>query len=110
MRLSLDDDNVILGYTNLGDLTDSVNFTGNIPNNFVNNFKSTYFVLNNDQITINPNYVEPNNTITLPPSNVETQLAALAYQQMTSQQTITDLQTQNAQMAYQLMTQGGVTA
>lgn len=44
------------------------------------------------------------------PSATETQLAALAYQQMTTQQTITDLQAQNAQMAYNLMTQGGATA
>lgn len=39
--------------------------------------------------------------------DVTSQIAQLAYQQMTTQQTITDLQTQNAQMAYQLMTQGG---
>ena len=39
------------------------------------------------------------------------QVSELAYQQMTTQQTITDLQKQNAQMAYQLMTaQGGATA
>lgn len=44
------------------------------------------------------------------PSAAETQLAALAYQQMITQKTITDLQTQNAQMAYRLMTQGGATA
>lgn len=45
------------------------------------------------------------------PTDAQQQLAALAYQQMTTQQTITDLQAQNAQMAYQLMTtQGGATA
>lgn len=36
-------------------------------------------------------------------TDAQQQLAALAYQQMTTQQTITDLQTQNAQMAYKLM-------
>ncbi|MBP5807823.1 hypothetical protein [Lactiplantibacillus argentoratensis] len=45
------------------------------------------------------------------PLSLAEQLAQMAYQQMTTQQTITDLQTQNAQMAYQLMTaQGGATA
>lgn len=45
------------------------------------------------------------------PSATETQMAALAYQQMITQKTITNLQTQNAQMAYQLMTaQGGTKA
>lgn len=44
-------------------------------------------------------------------TDAQQQLAALAYQQMTTQQTIADLQTQNAQMAYQLMTaQGGAKA
>lgn len=44
-------------------------------------------------------------------TDIQQQLAALAYQQMTTQQTITDLQKQNAQMAYQLMTaQGGAKA
>lgn len=42
--------------------------------------------------------------------DVTPQIAQIAYQQMTTQQTITNLQTQNAQMAYQLMTaQGGAT-
>ena len=46
-----------------------------------------------------------------PQANVlKMQVAALAYQQMITQETITNLQTQNAQMAYQLMTaQGGTT-
>jgi len=52
---------------------------------------------------------EHSSLFNLKPSPTQQQLAALAYQQMTSQQTITDLQTQNAQMAYQLMTQGGET-
>lgn len=44
-------------------------------------------------------------------TDAQKQLAALTYQQMTTQQTITDLQKQNAQMAYQLMTaQGGAKA
>lgn len=43
-------------------------------------------------------------------NGLQQQVAILAYQQMTTQQTITDLQAQNAQMAYQLMTQGGVIA
>lgn len=44
------------------------------------------------------------------PTELETQVAALAFQQVVNQQTITSLQTQNAQMAYQLMTKGGATA
>lgn len=45
------------------------------------------------------------------PTDAQQQLAALSYQQMITQQTITDLQKQNAQTAYQLMTaQGGATA
>lgn len=45
------------------------------------------------------------------PTDTQQQLAALSYQQIITQQTITDLQKQNAQMAYQLMTaQGGVKA
>lgn len=42
---------------------------------------------------------------------LKTQVSELAYQQMITQKTITDLQKQNAQMAYKLMTaQGGATA
>ncbi|AVW08128.1 hypothetical protein DA076_10465 [Lactiplantibacillus plantarum] len=54
---------------------------------------------------------EHSSLFNLKPSPMHQQLAALAYQQMTAQQTITNLQAQNAQMAYQLMTaQGGTTA
>ncbi|MCG0678372.1 hypothetical protein IMAU80009_03053 [Lactiplantibacillus plantarum] len=61
---------------------------------------------------LNPNYTAPEESVfATTPSTAETQLAALAYQQMTTQQAIIDLQKQNAQMAYQLMTtKGGATA
>ncbi|MBP5810053.1 DUF2977 domain-containing protein [Lactiplantibacillus argentoratensis] len=112
MRLVLNDKNEIIEFASLGDLTGSVDFNGKIPDDFEINFKSSFYLLQDGVIITNPDYTEPLElTPEAGPTELETQLAALAYQQMTTQQTITNLQTQNAQMAYQLMTaQGGTKA
>lgn len=112
MRLVLNDKNEIIEFASLGDLTGSVEFDGKIPDDFEINFKSSFYLLQDGVIIANPNYTKPVESILeAGPTELETQLATLAYQQMTTQQTITDLQAQNAQMAYQLMTtQGGATA
>lgn len=61
--------------------------------------------------TTEADYLAAHPVPTATATDAQQQLAALAYQQMTTQQTITDLQKQNAQIAYQLMTaQGGTKA
>ncbi|BAP85947.1 hypothetical protein LOOC260_114110 [Paucilactobacillus hokkaidonensis JCM 18461] len=110
MQVLTNDKNEIIGYAVTGSLTDAI-IVDKVPDDFMANFKPSFYLLKDGVIIANPNYTAPKESVLATvPSTIETQLAALAYQQMTTQQTITYLQTQNAQMAYKLMTQGGATA
>ncbi|PIO79999.1 hypothetical protein BSQ39_12985 [Loigolactobacillus backii] len=111
MKLVINNQNEIIEYAILGDIPNSEEFTAMPPDDFESNFKPSFYLLQNNEIVKNTNYKESVESIPmLSTTPLESQVAALAYQHMTAQQTITDLQTQNAQMAYQLMTQGGAVA
>lgn len=111
MQVLTNDKKEIIGYAVIGSLTDAI-VVDKVPDDFMANFKPSFYLLKDGVIIANPNYTAPEESVfATVPSTTETQLAALAYQQMTTQQAIVDLQKQNAQMAYQLMTtKGGATA
>jgi hypothetical protein len=101
------DQNIIVDYALNNGLNgdDIIQYNGNIPDNFYEDFKPSFFMVKNNEIVENPNYVAPKPP-TNSPSNLEKRVAALSYQQMADSQTISVLQKQDAQMAYQLMTGG----
>ena len=102
MKLQLDDNNLIIGYTDYGDLNGSIEFTGILPEGFKENFKQNFYLFKDGKIVVNDDYQEP--VIADPkPSEAQQQLAQITYKQMMTTQDITAMQTQNAQMAYQLM-------
>ncbi|WP_420222854.1 DUF2977 domain-containing protein [Pediococcus acidilactici] len=59
MKLAVDEDNVIIGYCDVGDIPNSVEYDGTIPDGFESNFKPSFYMLKNGAIIENPNYVEP---------------------------------------------------
>lgn len=102
MQILVNDKNEITSYVVLGEIEGSVEFNGSLPDGFEANFKPSYYLLQDNEIVVNPNYQEP--VIADPePSATQQQLAQVAYQQMMATQDVTTLQKQNAQMAYQLM-------
>ncbi|MDV2911016.1 DUF2977 domain-containing protein [Pediococcus acidilactici] len=108
IKFELNDKNEIISYVKQGgivgiDLTDFD--ASKLPDDFFENYRSGYYMLQNNAVVENPNYVAPEPP-TNSPSNLEKQVAALSYQQMVDSQTINTLQQQNAQMAYQIMTGG----
>lgn len=108
MLIKINDKNEILEYADVGGIDGAQEFKGIRPDNFIENFKPSRYLLQNNEITVNPNYEEP--TINIPeiePSQTKQQLAQIAYQQMMTSKDFTTIQTQNAQMAYQLMMQQG---
>lgn len=102
IKLRVNNDDEITGYATSGDISDSIEFKGNIPDRFEESFKPSFYLLQNDEIIVNPNYEKPV-AVDSGPSQNQQQLAAVTYQQMMTTQDVTTLQTQNAQMAYQLM-------
>lgn len=103
MQLELNG-NEIVGYAEIGGGEGFLEFGGELPECFYDNFRPSYFLLENNEIVVNPNYEEPTFNITdLGPTEAQKQLAQITYHQMMTTQDVTALQTQNAQMAYQLM-------
>lgn len=108
MKIEVNDADEIVAYAKHGDiLGDSLIEIqeDKIPDGFYENYKPRFYLLKNNEIVENPNYVAPEPP-TDSPSNLEKRVAAISYQQMADSQTISTLQKQNAQMAYQIMTGG----
>lgn len=101
------DQNIIVDYAiGSGLIGDNViQYDGKIPDDFYEDFKPSFFMVKNNEITENPDYVAPKPP-EIEPNNLEKQVATLGYQQMVDIQTINALQQQNAKMAYQIMTGG----
>lgn len=102
MKLLLDDKNVIIGMASIGSIEGAIDYNGLIPDGFEEQFKPYFYLLKNDEIVENPNYVEPEPPV-VGPSAIEQQLAALGYQQMQDTKDKQALIKQNAEMAYQIM-------
>ena len=58
MQLELNG-NEIVGYAELGGAEGFLEFGGEIPEHFYDNFRPSYFLLENNKIVVNPNYEEP---------------------------------------------------
>lgn len=63
MKLVLNDDNTILSYCEIGDIPNSIDYTGNIPDDFEAKFNPSFYLLKNDEIVENSNYVAPTDTL-----------------------------------------------
>lgn len=106
MKLAVNENNEIIGFTRIGGLPDAVDFDENkVPSDFDYNFKSSFYLFKDGEIVKNPDYVAPE-PLVIGPSNLEKQVATLSYQQVIGNQTINALKQQNAQMAYHIMTGG----
>lgn len=62
MKLLLNEKNEILNYVLLGDIDGTVEYDGEIPDDFEDSFKPTFYMIKDGEIVENPDYVEPSNT------------------------------------------------
>ncbi len=108
MRLQVNENSEITGYANLGDLTNSIEFNGVIPDDFEARFKPNLFMIKNNVIVDNPNYVEPTDGI--PDDNMPTTsdkaIAALTLQMAKQSEKQDEF---NAQLLLKLAQLGGET-
>ncbi|WP_424349932.1 DUF2977 domain-containing protein [Latilactobacillus sp. 5-91] len=63
MKLVVTNKGEIISYITIGDLDGSIEYKGTIPDDFEENFKPSFYLLQNDAIVLNQNYVEPKPTI-----------------------------------------------
>lgn len=62
MKLVVDRNGMITAYCMVGDIPGSVEYDNIVPDDFEINFKPSFYMLQNDEIIENSNYVEPTDT------------------------------------------------
>lgn len=57
MQILVNNDNEIIGYATIGGFENGINIENdNIPQGFIQNYKPKYYLYQNEQIIVNPNY------------------------------------------------------
>lgn len=59
MELVLNDKAEIIEYATIGDLANGQTYSGELPTDFADDFAPGYYLLKDDQITVNPDYTPP---------------------------------------------------
>ncbi|MEF7407977.1 DUF2977 domain-containing protein [Pediococcus acidilactici] len=59
LSLVLDEKNTIQAYARYGYFENATQWTGTLPDGFEDNFKPSFYLLKNNEIIENPNYMEP---------------------------------------------------
>lgn len=59
MQITVNSVGEIISYVKVGTIEGAIGFDGIIPNDFEDNFKPSFYLLQNNEIVVNPNYVEP---------------------------------------------------
>lgn len=78
MQLQLDNNNVIIGYANFGEIKNGVEFDeSKVPDDFYEQFKPTFYMLKDGEIVENPDYVAPSNNVPSGPTDTQTVITAL---------------------------------
>lgn len=62
MKLVINDKSEILAFTVFGDVDNSLEYEGEVPEDFRDKFKPKFYMLKDGEIVENPDYVEPSDT------------------------------------------------
>ncbi|MCP8855247.1 DUF2977 domain-containing protein [Latilactobacillus sakei] len=79
MKLVINDKQEIISYVSIGDMTGSIEFKGAVPAGFEDNFQPAFYLLRNNEITVNPDYVSPKPPV-VGPGNLDKAIAQLTLQ------------------------------
>lgn len=78
MQLKINSKNEIEAIAEIGEFDDGVEFNGSLPDEFESDFKPGYYLLQDDEIIVNPNYQEPTISIPTPePSGPSPEMLAI---------------------------------
>lgn len=93
MIINIDNEKEIIGYAMTGELGEGIQFDGLIPDEFYENFKPRFYLLQNNAIVLNPNYTEPAHPTTpTGPSTEQLMINQLGLQVATLTKTVAKLQ------------------
>lgn len=102
MKLLLDENNGVVAYVTIGDFPNSVNYDGQIPDDFETKFQPSFYLLQNGQLVVNPAFKQLDLSTEVQPTAEQQALTAVAQQIASQQQQIASLE-----QAMTAMAQGG---
>ncbi len=83
----------IISYVKVGMIEGAIEFGGTIPDDFEDNFKPSFYLLQNNVIVLNPNYTEPAQPTTpIGPTTEQVMINQLGLQVATLTKTVAKLQ------------------
>lgn len=115
MRLLTNVDNEIIGYSVIGGIDGDFEVSDEIvPNDFIQNYKSKYYLYQNEQIVVNPNYqtetlIEPKKpTTTITTSNgsddsLRKMFASMQVQLVQANTIVAQMTQQNAKLSQEVV-------
>lgn len=103
MKLLVNETREIEAYSIWGDIEGAIDFTETVPDDFYEKFKPSFYLLKNNEVIENPNYVEPS-VPDAGPSKQDKINAQLMLNQATQKQTQDAF---NAQILIQIAKLGG---
>lgn len=59
MKILTNNKQEIIAYASLGSIDGAIEYNGGVPDDFEENFKPSFYLLQNNVIVLNPNYTEP---------------------------------------------------
>lgn len=77
MILVINENSEIVGYAMFGSIDGGREFNGPVPENFEDNFKPNYYLLQDNEIAVNPDYQEPEVTIPDAPTGPSAEMLAI---------------------------------
>lgn len=76
-KLIINEDNEVIEYCVVGDIEDSIEYDGVLPDDFREKFKPSFYLLKDGEIVENPNYVEPSINVPTGPTGQDKAMANL---------------------------------
>lgn len=93
MQLLVDENLEIIAFAQTGILSGAIEYKGNVPDDFEENFKPSFYLLQNNAIVLNPNYTEPAQPTTpTGPTTEQLMINQLGLQVATLTKTVAKLQ------------------
>lgn len=79
MQLLIGENLEIIAFAQTGILSGAIEFNGNVLDGFEDNFQPSFYLLQNNEITVNPSYVPPKPPV-VGPGSLDKALAQLTLQ------------------------------
>lgn len=92
MKILVNNKTEVTAYVTIGDLPNSIDYDGVVPGDFETKFQPYFYLIQNGQLVVNPDFKELDLSIQSEPTSEQLALTAVAQQMADQQQHIASLE------------------